>query len=64
MTRNAARTYIIIMGAFSTVVAFIGELTSDGIRSAFLMAIFVALLLMLMGAVGLRMFWQNEEREK
>lgn len=62
MNRTAARTYIIIIGAFSTVVAFIGELTSDGIKSAFLMAIFVALLFALVGALGLRMFWKSEER--
>lgn len=62
MNRTAAITYIIIIGAFSTVVAFIGELTSDGIKSAFLMAIFVALLFALVGALGLRMFWKNEER--
>jgi hypothetical protein len=52
------------MGAFSTAVAFFGTLATDGIELAFLMAVFVALLSVLVGAVGLRMFWKNEERGK
>jgi hypothetical protein len=63
MSRKAAKTYTIIIGAFSTTVAFIGTLMSDGIKEAFLMAIFVGLLIALVGAVGLRIAWKNEERE-
>ena len=62
MNRTAAKTYTIIIGAFSTAVAFVGTLSSDSIKEAFLMAIFMALLFALVGAVGLRMFWKNEER--
>jgi len=62
MNRKAAKTYIIIIGAFSTTVAFMGTLVSDGIKEAFLMGIFVALLIAVTGAVGLKMFWRNEER--
>jgi len=62
MSRTAAKTYIIIIGAFSTAMAFFGTLVSDGVKEAFLMAIFVALLIAMTGAVGLKMFWRNEER--
>ena len=61
MSREAAKKFIVAVGAFSTAVAFIGELTSDGIKSAFLMAIFVALLVALTGTVGLRMFWSDSQ---
>jgi len=63
MSRKAAKTYTIIIGAFSTTVAFFGTLVSDGVKEAFLMAIFVALLTAMTGAVGLRIAWKNEERE-
>lgn len=64
MSRTAAKTYIIIIGAFSTAMAFFGTLVSDGVKEAFLMAIFVALLFALVGALGLRMFWKDEEQGK
>jgi hypothetical protein len=61
MSRETAKKFIVVVGAFSTAVAFIGELTSDGIKSAFLMTFFVALLVALTGAVGLRMFRSDRE---
>jgi hypothetical protein len=61
MSRETAKKFIVVVGAFSTAVAFIGELTSDGIKSAFLMVFFVALLIALTGAVGLRMFRSDRE---
>jgi len=54
MSREVAKKFIVAVGAFSTVVGFIGELTSDGIKEAFLMAVFVAMLIAVTGAVGLR----------
>lgn len=63
MNRTAAKTFTIMVGTFSATVAFVGTLMSDGIKEAFLMAIFVGLLIALVGAVGLRIAWKNEERE-
>ena len=60
MSRTAAKTYIIIIGVFSTAVAFIGTLSSDGIKMAFLMGLFVALLFVLTGIAGLQMFWPKQ----
>ena len=60
MNRKAAKTYIIIIGAFSTTVAFMGTLVSDGIKGAFLMGLFVALLFVLTGIAGLQMFWPKQ----
>lgn len=64
MNRTAPRFYMIILGAISTAIAFFGTLATDGIRSAVLTAIFVALQLAVTGTVGLRMFWKDEERGK
>lgn len=60
MSKKIANKFIVAVGAFSVIVAFSGTLISDGIKEAFLMAIFVGLLCAVIGAVGLRMFWKSE----